>query len=116
MGRDCHTCKSKRVDMRHEPCLSCNTPDTCGGPRTNWEPEDEPTPATPVTNTNPGMTGQYTFRGGIEPMDFIRSNKLDFFEGNVVKYIYRYPHKGGVEALKKAKVYIDQLIMREEGK
>ena len=59
---------------------------------------------------NPGMTGQYTFRGGIEPLDFIKSNKMGFAEGNVVKYLYRYPFKHGVRDLEKARFYIDLLI------
>ena len=59
---------------------------------------------------NPGMTGQYTFRGGIEPLDFIKSNKMGFAEGNIIKYLYRYPFKHGVHDLEKARFYIDLLI------
>ena len=33
-----------------------------------------------------------------------------YYESNVLKYLYRYPMKNGVEDLKKAKVYIDKLI------
>jgi hypothetical protein len=29
-------------------------------------------------------------RGGIEPIDYIVSNDLDFLEGNVIKYVSRY--------------------------
>lgn len=32
----------------------------------------------------------YQGRGGIEPIDFIRSNNLNFSEGCCIKYIYRY--------------------------
>ena len=39
----------------------------------------------------------------IEPIDFIIANKLNFCEGNVVKYISRWRLKNGVEDLKKAK-------------
>lgn len=55
----------------------------------------------------------YTGRGGIEPIDFIKSNRLDFLEGCVVKYVYRYPSKNGVEDLKKAAQYLAWLIERE---
>jgi len=58
----------------------------------------------------------YAARGGIEPIDFITSNGLDFLEGSVVKYVYRYPHKNGLEDLCKARQYIDLLIAREESK
>ena len=49
----------------------------------------------------------------LEPWDFIQQNKLDFFEGNVIKYICRYKNKNGIEDLKKAKQYIDMLIAKE---
>ena len=49
----------------------------------------------------------------IEPIDFIIANKLNFCEGNVIKYISRYKRKNGIEDLKKAKQYIDFLIKKE---
>ena len=49
----------------------------------------------------------------IEPIDFIIANKLNFCEGNVIKYISRWRLKNGVEDLKKAKQYIDFLIKKE---
>ena len=52
----------------------------------------------------------------IEPIDFIIANKLNFCEGNVVKYISRWRLKNGVEDLKKAKQYIDFLIEKEVAK
>jgi hypothetical protein len=60
------------------------------------------------------MTGQYTFRGGIEPLEFIKSNNMNFLEGNVIKYIYRYPNKGGLEALLKARLYLNEIIKQYE--
>lgn len=49
----------------------------------------------------------------IEPWDFIQQNKLDFFEGNVVKYICRWKNKGGVDDLRKAITYIEKIIEGE---
>jgi hypothetical protein len=49
-----------------------------------------------------------------EPWDFIYANKLDFFEGNVIKYICRWRHKGGITDLRKAITYIEKLIERNE--
>lgn len=59
----------------------------------------------PMTQPN---NSHYT--GGIQPFEYIRANNLDFFEGNVVKYVTRWRKKGGVEDLMKAKVYIEELI------
>ena len=41
-------------------------------------------------------------------------NEFDFVEGNIIKYVSRYPHIGGVKDLKKARVYLDMLIEKEE--
>ena len=49
----------------------------------------------------------------IEPWDFIQQNKLDFFEGNVIKYICRWKNKGGVADLRKAITYIEKIIEGE---
>lgn len=37
----------------------------------------------------------------IEPVRFICENKLDFFQGNVVKYIVRHDAKNGIEDIDK---------------
>lgn len=49
----------------------------------------------------------------IQPWDYIASNSLGFFEGNVVKYVSRWKDKGGVEDLRKARHYLDKLIELE---
>ena len=50
---------------------------------------------------------------GITPLEYIIANELDFLEGNVIKYITRYPHKGGVNDLLKARTYLEKLIELE---
>ena len=48
-------------------------------------------------------------RGKIQVWDFIADQELDFFAGNVIKYVCRAGHKdqeGELDDLKKAKVYI----------
>lgn len=47
---------------------------------------------------------------GIECWDYITSHKLGFLEGNVIKYVTRYRHKGGLEDLYKARQYLERLI------
>ena len=59
-----------------------------------------------------GTQTHYTAHA-IEPIDYIVENKLDFLEGNVIKYVTRYKLKNGVEDLKKARQYLDWLIERE---
>ena len=51
------------------------------------------------------------YRGcAIEPIVYIEANTLGFHEGNIVKYVTRWRHKGGVDDLRKARYYIDRLI------
>jgi len=60
----------------------------------------------------------YTF-GGIETIDYLQA-KLSaeefagFCRGNVLKYLSRSAHKNGVEDLKKARWYLNQLIAAAE--
>ena len=54
----------------------------------------------------------------IECIDAIESATDEGFEhylqGNIIKYIWRYRYKGGVEDLKKAKWYLKKLIVVKE--
>ncbi len=48
---------------------------------------------------------------GIQPVEYIHANKLDYFEGNVVKYITRHRTKGeGRKDIEKA-IHYAQLIL-----
>lgn len=52
---------------------------------------------------------------GIEVTDFLASWEMDWFRGNIIKYIVRCPYKNnGVKDLKKAKWYLEDLIRRVE--
>ncbi len=46
----------------------------------------------------------------MQPWDIIDAWELNFYAGNVVKYILRYRHKDGLQDLQKARHYIDKLI------
>ena len=50
----------------------------------------------------------------IQVSDFISEFNLNYFEGNIVKYIVRHRDKNGIEDLKKARWYLDSLIKKEE--
>jgi len=56
-------------------------------------------------------------QGKIEVIDFIIDQKMGFCDGNVVKYVSRFRHKGRpLEDLKKAKFYLETLIELYEEK
>lgn len=49
----------------------------------------------------------------IQPIEFIQGNKLDFCEGNVIKYVCRHREKNGAEDIKKAIHYLRLLLELE---
>lgn len=56
--------------------------------------------------------------GGIECIGAIRaslglSEFADYCKGNIIKYVWRYRLKNGVDDLKKARVYLDWMIETE---
>ena len=51
--------------------------------------------------------------GKIEVLDFIQDQQFGYLDGQVVKYLSRYRHKGKpLEDLKKAQFYLHRLIMQ----
>ncbi len=55
--------------------------------------------------------------GGIETLDYIKA-KTPHYEsyaiGNIIKYVSRYQHKNGLEDLKKAQFYLNDLVEEME--
>lgn len=49
----------------------------------------------------------------IDVIEFCDLYKLDFTEGNIIKYIVRYKRKDGIKDLEKALTYLNRLIDRE---
>lgn len=82
-----------------------------------------PQPAEPRTvETVDGPVGdvgkppaQYVGKGGLQPFDIIDAFDLDFYEGNAMKYLLRWRKKNGLEDLRKAAHYIDEVIVRATG-
>lgn len=50
------------------------------------------------------------YKTAIQPVQYIHANNLNFFEGNVIKYITRHRSKGGKADLEKAIHYIEMLM------
>ncbi len=53
---------------------------------------------------------------GIQPIEYMLANNLEYIEGAVVKYVTRWKDKNGVEDLKKARHLLDILIEHEAAK
>lgn len=46
----------------------------------------------------------------IQPAEYISANGLNFFEGNIVKYITRHKEKGRAEDIKKIIQYAEMIL------
>lgn len=140
-GQSCTACVYSHVDGDKDPCRSCVFD---GGAKkwSNWTPASwvrnipsmprasRTIPIGPVADegtrivsdhtakrpTDTQVGGNHYSKNAIQPIDYIRANKLGYCEGNVVKYITRWRDKGGVQDLQKAKHYIDFLIEEAEKK
>jgi Protein of unknwon function (DUF3310) len=113
-------CSSRiRVRVAHTKLTSVRTSSTSGeeifrsslvlgrSQRVQMAKESEPD----LINHPPHYT-----HGPIEVIDLIELFDLDYHEGNVLKYLLRHKHKGGVQDLRKAEWYIKRLIkIAEEG-
>lgn len=53
---------------------------------------------------------RYNKRGNLECWDVILDQEMNFLEGSILKYLWRYKEKNGIHDLEKAKVYIDKII------
>lgn len=72
-----------------------------------------------MTSDNVNHPAHYT-QGGIECIDAIKAAVTDktgiaaVYAANVIKYVWRYKAKNGVEDLYKSRQYLDWLIAEEE--
>lgn len=58
--------------------------------------------------------GDHYQKAALQPWDIFLAWGLDPWAANVVKYILRFPHKNGLEDLKKAKHYVEYLIQNHD--
>lgn len=71
----------------------------------------------PIISKTPNdrqVGGDHYRKCELQPWDVISHWGLDFFEGNVLKYVQRWRHKDGIRDLYKARHYLDKLIELNE--
>jgi hypothetical protein len=51
----------------------------------------------------------------IQPIEFITKNKLDWYQGNIVKYASRHHNKGGADDLRKVIHYAELALEAQYG-
>ena len=51
---------------------------------------------------------------GRDLLNLLINNNVNFAEGNIMKYVFRWKDKGGLADLVKAKDYLDTLIEKQK--
>jgi hypothetical protein len=77
-------------------------------------------PETVEQPTSDPVNPSHYNQGGIECIEAIKAalgvGFIAYLWGNILKYLWRWPNKNGIEDLKKARWYLDRLIQEEEAK
>ncbi len=68
-----------------------------------------------MSSSNNEVGGSHYKKLKISPVEYIRANNLDFFEGNVIKYVTRHRRKNGAEDILKAVDYLRMILKDEYG-
>ena len=50
------------------------------------------------------------YRSAIQHWDYVVANQLDYFQGQITKYVTRWKHKNGVTDLYKAQHFLEKYI------
>lgn len=99
VDKRCSNCLHSGEEVNGLLCCDCGTEKKWFSPRA--VPSDRLTP-------------KHYSRFKIQPTTFCAENNLNFLQGNIIKYVCRFPYKGGVMDLKKAARYLEELIARAE--
>lgn len=63
-----------------------------------------------MSNANKIQVGGTHYKTKIEHWDWVHANDLNYFEGQITKYVARARKKNGMEDLKKARHFLDKYI------
>lgn len=59
---------------------------------------------------NQRQIGGRHYKSEIEHWDWVAANNLDYFQGQITKYVARWKNKGGLQDLEKARHFLDKYI------
>jgi len=68
-----------------------------------------------MTALNKQVSGTHYKELAIQPIEYIHANGLDFFQGNVVKYVTRHKAKNGKADIEKAIHYLEMILQFQYG-
>lgn len=122
----CPACEGSSLflgDSGHVTCSSAGCPEPTAADRLlhgdlGLEHLAPPPPRNVIAPGEVGEVGKppqhYAGAGGLQPFRIIDAFGLDFYEGSALKYLLRWRRKNGIEDLKKAIHYIQEVIERAE--
>lgn len=61
-------------------------------------------------SANDVQIGGAHYRSSIQHWDYVVANRLDYFQGQITKYVTRWREKGGLDDLRKARHFLDKYI------
>jgi hypothetical protein len=69
-----------------------------------------------LSDANSRQIGGSHYKSEIQHWDYVVANRLDYFQGQITKYVTRWREKNGIEDLKKAQHFLEKYIQVEEAK
>ena len=66
--------------------------------------------STDPPNANDHQVGGAHYRSPIQHWDFVLANDIPYLEAQIIKYVYRWRKKGGLQDLEKARHFLEKLI------
>lgn len=61
------------------------------------------------------VSGDHYTRGGIQPIEYIHANDMDFMTGNIIKYATRWRYKGQALSDLRKVIHYAELLIEAEG-
>lgn len=65
---------------------------------------------------NDRQVGGEHYKSSIQHWDYVIANDLDYFQAQITKYVTRWKKKDGIEALEKARHFLDKYIEVERAR
>jgi len=63
-----------------------------------------------MRNANDRQVGGSHYAAEVQHWDYVVANNLDYFQGQIIKYVARHRKKGGVQDLRKAQHFLEKYI------
>jgi hypothetical protein len=63
-----------------------------------------------MSKANETQVGGEHYRSEIQHWDFVLANDIPYMEAQIIKYVYRWRKKNGLQDLAKARHFLDKLI------